>query len=87
MYRKRFDLSSVQQSEGFENLDHKVQTMVALLAAGPSQFDELASVVRSESQSIKDHVGNEIQQQQRNLAYNDYVKRFLDSLWFSDYKR
>jgi hypothetical protein len=87
VYRKRFDLSSVQQSEGFENLDHKVQTMVALLAAGPSQFDELASVVRSESQSIKDHVGNEIQQQQRNLAYNDYVKRFLDSLWFSDYKR
>jgi len=44
-------------------------------------------VVRSESQSIKDHVFNEFQQQQRNLAYDDYVKRFLDSLWFSDYKR
>lgn len=61
--------------------------MVALLAAGPKQLDELAVVIRCENQSFKDHLTEEFQQHRRESARNNHIKEFLKSLWFDHINR
>ena len=85
--RKRFDLLSIQQNEGFKDLDLKVRTIITNLAQGPKTFEELTALIRNESQSVKEHVTNEFQQHQKDLAHREYCQRFLDSLWFPEIHR
>ena len=85
--RKRSDLSSIQQNEGFQSLDLKVQTIITSLAQGPKTFKELKALIQNNTQSIKEHVTNELQRHQRDLAHKEYCQRFLDSLWFPEIHR
>ena len=85
--RKRFDLLSIQQNEGFKDLDLEVRTIITNLAQGPKTFEELTALIRNESQSVKEHVTNEFQQHQKDLAHREYCQRFLDSLWFPEIHR
>lgn len=85
--RKRSDLMSIQQDEGFQGLDLKVQMVITNLAQGPKTFEELKALIQDETQSVKNHVTNEFQQHQRDLAHKEYCQRFLDSLWFREIHR
>ena len=85
--RKRFDLTSIQQSEGFQNLDLKVQTIITSLTQGPKTVDELKALIQDGTQSMKEHITKELQQQQIDLAQKEYRQRFLDSLWFREIHR
>lgn len=85
--RKRFDLLSVQQKEGFQSLDLRVQTIIISLAQGPKTFEQLKTLIQNETQSVKELVTNELQQHRTDLAQKDYRQRFLDSLWFPEIYR
>lgn len=85
--RKRFDLLSIQQNEGFKDLDIQVQTVVTNLAQGPKTFEELTALIRNETQSVKEHVTNEFQQHERDRAHREYCRCFLESLWFPEIHR
>lgn len=78
---------SLQQSEGFQNLDLKVQTVITKLAQSPQTFDELKALVQDENKSIKTHITSEIQRLRRDLAHEDYCQRFLESLWYPEIRR
>lgn len=78
---------SLQQNRDFQNLDQKLQSMVINLAQGPKSFDELKILIQNESESVKQHITNEVQQYERNLAHEDYCKRFLESLWYPEMRR
>lgn len=85
--RKRFDLSSIQQNEGFQSLDLKVRMIITNLEQGPKTFEELKALIQNETHSVKEHVTNQLQQHQRDLAHKEYCQRFLDSLWFPEIYR
>lgn len=58
--------------------------LIKSLAAGPKYVDELGTLICRESESIRCHVVDEFQQHRKSLADSDYIKRFLDSLWFPE---
>lgn len=85
--RKRVGLLSLQEQQDLQKLDQKVQTMIESLAQGPKSFDELKILVHNESESIKQHITNEVQRHERDFAHDDYHRRYLESLWYPETKR
>ncbi len=84
--KKRVGLLSLQQQQDLQNLDQKVQTITESLARGPKSFDELKILVHNESESIKQHITNEVQRHERDLAHDVYHRRYLGSLWYPEIK-
>ena len=77
----------MQHSESFQNLDLKVQTIIKKLAQGPQSFDELQSFIKVENASIKEHMINELRHHRRDLAHNEYCRRFLNDLRYGEIYR
>ena len=57
------------------------------LARSPQSFDELKTLTRLESRSIKEHITYELQQQRNDLAHKHHCQEFLKSLWFPEIHR
>ena len=85
--RKRSQTSALQQTKEFQALDLKVQIIIKELAQSPRSFDELKSLIHVGAREIKEHITNELQQCQRDLADEQYCQRFLDSLWYPEIHR
>ena len=80
-------MSALQQSEAFQVLDLKVQTVITKLAQSPQSFDELKSLIQVEDDLIKQHITKEFQQHRRDLAHERYCHQFLESLWYPEIRR
>ena len=84
MNRKRFDLIAIQQSQGFPNLEHKVQVLISTLSDGPKMFDELKVIVQSEGEQTRMHIDDAFRSHKEQLEEREYRRRLFDSLWFED---
>ena len=82
--RRRTDLVALQQSEVFGNLDLKVQILIKSLTEALPSFDEIKTAIRMESQSIKEHVTENFEQQRRDQAKEQYYQQCLESLQYTD---
>ena len=80
-------MSALQQSEEFQGLDLKIQTIITRLAQSPQSFDELRTLIQLENQAIKAHVTSKFQKQQIDMDHDHYRQRFLGSLWYPDIYR
>ena len=68
-------------------MDGNLQTIITKLAQSPQSFNELRSLLQVESSSIKEHITNELRQNQRDLDYQNYCQNFLNSLWYPEIQR
>ena len=82
--RKRSQTSALQQTKEFQALDLKVQIIITELAQSPRSFDELKTLIHVETREIKEHITNELQQHRRDMADEQYCRRFLNSLWYPE---
>ena len=85
--RKEHNLTSLQQKEGFQDLDLKVQMIMLKLARSPHSFDELKHLTRLESLSIKLHITHELQQAKDDRDDKHFRGKLHKSLWFSEIHR
>ena len=69
-------MSALQQSEGFENLDQKVQTIIKKLAQYPQSFEEMRTLIRLENE-----------QHREEKARKRYRRLFLESLHYPEMNR
>ena len=86
-HRKRYHLTSLQNNKKFQDLDSKVQAIIMKLTQSPQSFDELKSLTQHESQSVKGHVTDKIQQNRDEQAYEQCRREVLKSLWFPEIYR
>ena len=68
-------------------MDRNLQIIITKLAQSPQSFNDLRSLLQVESSSIKEHITNELRQNQRHLAYQNYCQHFLNSLWYPEIHR
>lgn len=74
----------LQQREGFQDLDLKVQTIIRSLAQSPQSFEELKTLIQAENMTIKEHISTTLGQQRSDLAHKEYRQQFLQSLWYPE---
>ena len=80
-------MAALQQSEGFENLDRKVQNIIKKLAQCPQSFEEMKNLIRLEDESIKRHVTHEFEQHRKEKARKRYCQLFMESLHYPEINR
>ena len=73
---------SFQQSDAFQKLDEKLQDVATSLAEGPKRFDAMKVLLQNESALTNEHISREFRQHEKNIADDDYCRRFLESLYF-----
>ncbi|KAL8828355.1 MAG: hypothetical protein Q9191_002638 [Dirinaria sp. TL-2023a] len=82
--RQRWDLSTIQQSRGFKDLEQKVQILITGLSAGPKGFEELRILLQNEGERTRAHITTVLERQARGSEEQDLHQRLLDSLWFDE---
>ena len=80
--RQRIDLAALQQDDGFQNLDSKVQILTVSLDNQQSSFSNLSGLIREEHKSAKKHVIEEFDQLRKDRGKAEYCSKYLDSLAF-----
>ena len=83
--RKRHDIASIEQRDGFKNLDSKVQSLVIGLAAGQKSFDELSELIHQDNLAVKEHIAEEFHQYRTDFAEKEYCQKFTESLHFPSF--
>lgn len=59
--RQHVHLNSSEQSDGFRDLDRKLQNLIIGLARDQNTFDELKNLIQAETGSIKQYVSQEFE--------------------------
>ena len=80
--RQRIDLAALQQDDGFNNLDSKVQILTVSLKNQQISFSNLSGLIREEHRSTKEHVTEEFDQHRKDREKAEYCSKYLDSLAF-----
>lgn len=60
-HRQHVHLIFSEQSDGFRDLDHKLQNLIIGLSRDQNTFDELKDLIQAESASNKQHVSQEFE--------------------------
>lgn len=84
MGRQRYDMACLQQTQGFQELNHQARNLIIGLSQGETNFEELRTVLRNENKQTRDHIDKATQQQQAQQKKEWYRQQFLDSLWFNE---
>lgn len=77
-------LLSERQTEGFQNLDGKVQNLISAVAQGMDTFEDIKSLLAATEASTKQHISTEFEKERARMIAEDYRDRLLDSLYFPE---
>ncbi len=82
--RQRYDMTSVKQSQGFQNLSQQVQSLITSLSQGMKDFEGLRIVLIDAQKQTRDHINEALYQQQAQQRKERCREQFLASLWFTE---
>ena len=82
--KRDVDLTSLQSSRGFEQMDQKLQMFVNGLSQGATNTEQLLKVMHGEHEQTRQMIADGIQQQQSLQKQQEDRKAFLHSLWFDE---
>ena len=82
--RRQFNLESLQQSQNYQTLDQKVQSLVSSISQGSSSFEEVKNAILNENEKTREHITQRFQEHEKRVAEEEHRTKFLESLWFSE---
>lgn len=77
-------MASLQQTQGFQDLNQQVRDLITSLSQGEKRFEELKMVLRHENKQSRNHIDMVFQQQQVQQKKEKYREQLLASLWFTE---
>ncbi|CAD6575193.1 MAG: hypothetical protein ASARMPRED_007126 [Alectoria sarmentosa] len=82
--RQHVHLISNEQSNGFGDLDRKLQNLIIGVDRNHNTFNELKGLSQAENALSQQHVTQEFVKYHQRIAAEDFHKRLLESLYFPD---